>query len=466
MDWDTVAKTRADVGENAFWAAIDIWTAEPNIVVKHIRRAEITSDISISDTFSSIPNLPTWAPPTAFRWVRRKLIPVQTQKDRVLDQDIFYVRDELSGECRALHVPLNDARTGEEADPNQLPYYMPKVAQIAYVYLPRTDQEPNLSIQLLPFDSVPIPNDSRSTKIFTAQIHHLQKFALGTQNGYKKRVHHDLVVPKIDFQNLYDDLKSRHSQKWIETWPESTDPKKHVFEDIAIAAFLISLWRMEEEEGSNGSGGKKKFVDVGCGNGLLVHLLTEEGYDGYGIDIAKRATWDMVGANAVLREEVIDPRTTTFEDVQWIIGNHPDELTLWIPLIAARSGYDTKLIIIPCCFHELSGAKFTSWHLHPTTADHAAAAGGRYAHYVSIVSAFASQTCSFRVENENLRIPSTKNVAIVCRERLHAAEGDEEVVRKVEAVVEGVVFVPRVTDREKTRRRMERLENRKGSQAR
>ena len=69
-------------------------------------------------------------------------------------------------------------------------------------------------------------------------------------------------------------------------WTEVTDPKKFVYEDIAIAAYLICVW----ERSSPGE--KPNFVDLGCGNGLLVHILSEEGYPGYGVDVKRRKIWD------------------------------------------------------------------------------------------------------------------------------------------------------------------------------
>lgn len=35
------------------------------------------------------------------------------------------------------------------------------------------------------------------------------------------------------------------------------------------------------------------FVDLGCGNGLLVYILNQEGYPGMGIDVRKRKIWDV-----------------------------------------------------------------------------------------------------------------------------------------------------------------------------
>jgi tRNASer (uridine44-2'-O)-methyltransferase len=83
---------------------------------------------------------------------------------------------------------------------------------------------------------------------------------------YAKRVHHDTIVPKEEYQDLYQQLKQKYA--WIvEQWKENTDPVKHVFEDVGIATFLICLWR----DLYKGNGGKPPggFVDVGCGNGLL-----------------------------------------------------------------------------------------------------------------------------------------------------------------------------------------------------
>lgn len=36
---------------------------------------------------------------------------------------------------------------------------------------------------------------------------------------------------------------------------------------------------------------KQTFADLGCGNGLLTFLLVEEGYEGFGVDIADRKIW-------------------------------------------------------------------------------------------------------------------------------------------------------------------------------
>lgn len=50
---------------------------------------------------------------------------------------------------------------------------------------------------------------------------------------------------------------------------------------------------------------KPSFVDLGCGNGLLVYILNEEGYSGYGIDVRKRKIWDMYPEHVKLQVSYI-----------------------------------------------------------------------------------------------------------------------------------------------------------------
>jgi len=45
-----------------------------------------------------------------------------------------------------------------------------------------------------------------------------------------------------------------------------------------------------------------------------------------------------------LTAKTIIPDETVFQDVDWIIGNHADELAPWIPIIASRSKPLTRLV--------------------------------------------------------------------------------------------------------------------------
>jgi tRNASer (uridine44-2'-O)-methyltransferase len=137
---------------------------------------------------------------------------------------------------------------------------------------------------------------------------------------------------------------------FLQNWTESTDPEKFVHEDVAIATYLILLWEEESE--------KPTFIDLGCGNGLLVYILNREGYEGCGVDIRSRKIWDSYG-NIDLRVETVVPSSSSrFPSHTWLLGNHSDELTPWIPVMAALTSGRTKFFVLPCCPFKFNG-KFT-----------------------------------------------------------------------------------------------------------
>jgi tRNASer (uridine44-2'-O)-methyltransferase len=38
-----------------------------------------------------------------------------------------------------------------------------------------------------------------------------------------------------------------------------------------------------------------------------------------------------------------------FDGYDWLIGNHSDELTPWIPVMATLTSDHTKFFVLPCC---------------------------------------------------------------------------------------------------------------------
>lgn len=154
------------------------------------------------------------------------------------------------------------------------------------------------------------------------------------------------------------------------------------------------------------------FVDMACGNGLLVHVLASEGYSGWGFDARPRKSWDAYPSStrARLRESVLVPEVFSclrsprsaddaacddgceadgqarappegdcsksgsrsssetqvhdgvFPPGTFLISNHADELTPWTPLLAFLSGggprgRGTPFLCIPCCSHDLAGRR-------------------------------------------------------------------------------------------------------------
>jgi tRNASer (uridine44-2'-O)-methyltransferase len=146
---------------------------------------------------------------------------------------------------------------------------------------------------------------------------------------------------------------------------------------------------------------------MGCGNGLLVYVLNDQGYSGYGIDMRKRKIWSSkfyLDSNVKLLEQTIDPRSCCFEDVDWLIGNHSDELSPWLPVIALKSSKKDKcnFFLIPCCFFD-----FTCKYEVKKKGE------SRYDTYLNFLKEVC-HACGFHVFRDKLRIPSTKNVCFIC----------------------------------------------------
>ncbi|XP_066242029.1 probable tRNA (uracil-O(2)-)-methyltransferase isoform X1 [Saccopteryx leptura] len=213
------------------------------------------------------------------------------------------------------------------------------------------------------------------------------------------------LIPILKYSQAYQELKDK-CKDLVKVWPEVTDPEKFVYEDVAIAAYLLVLW--EEERAAQGVTAKQSFVDLGCGNGLLVHILSREGHPGRGVDVRRRKIWDMYGPQACLEEGTITPSDKTlFPDVDWLIGNHSDELTPWIPVIAARSSYRCRFFVLPCCFFDFVG-RYCRRQSEKT----------QYREYLDFIREVGS-TCGFHVEEDCLRIPSTKRVCLIGKSRTY-----------------------------------------------
>lgn len=192
----------------------------------------------------------------------------------------------------------------------------------------------------------------------------------------------------------YSALKQKYGTKLVQEWPKRcrTVAQKYVFEDIAIASYLVCLWKEKNIV---------KFIDCGCGNGLLVYLLNEEGYEGYGLDIRKRSIWDFYPETIKLQLKPVTP-SSVFPDATWIIGNHSDELTPWIPVIALKSSPQTNFFVLPCCPYDFNGEKFIR-------VDSSISAYSDYLKYIEDISV----RCGFNVNIDKLRIPSTRRTCII-----------------------------------------------------
>lgn len=226
------------------------------------------------------------------------------------------------------------------------------------------------------------------------------------------------LVQARKYSEILYNLKTKYAKKFIEIWPKysNTDPKKHVFEDISIAAYMLTFWEQERIEKKLME--KQTFIDLGCGNGLLDHILSSEGHKGIGMDLRKRKIWDAYGPETNLVEAVIEPNSKQlYPEYDWIIGNHADELTPWIPVIAARSSYKMRVFLLPCCFYTFDGRYCRSSHQDT-----------QYQSYLNFLQSLCTNM-GFQVQMDKLRIPSTKRTCLICSSRNYKAE-DEPVIDK------------------------------------
>ncbi|CAF9911274.1 tRNA(Ser) Um(44) 2'-O-methyltransferase [Imshaugia aleurites] len=348
------------------------------------------------------------------RTLIRRMIPRNPQLDKAIAQTCLLLQsstENASDLKRSLVIYIPHADSIDE-----VPWYHPRVQSLAYlhVWIPTaaSSEKPqgtiSLHYRLYPFESLPLsPRLLRTGQHLLSTIH---KHGQGQLTGYTKRVLHDQMFSQQRVQNTYTKLKQRHAQRLCDRWVEKTEPSKHVFEDLGIAAFLIELWKDIYDAGTDsvdqdGDGPTTKggafpgFVDIGCGNGVLVDTLLREGYTGWGFDARRRKTWNTFDKpiQNQLKEMILVPQPLfelqhdrmypiyanggilspgfssaaatenpagdrpawhngIFPQGTFIISNHADELTPWTPLLAAISS--SPFLAIPCCSHNLSGLRF------------------------------------------------------------------------------------------------------------
>jgi tRNASer (uridine44-2'-O)-methyltransferase len=425
--WQTATEYKQSglaVSPVGFASATDVLLTQPNLNSSHLFRADILYDsakhlktpieherdhsISAatkeSDEDVVLRTPETFAGFTLTRTVVRKLIPRNPQLDALLIQSCHIYQADASNHL-VLYRPHADSAQAT-------PWYHPPVRALAYLYETNTPDDqhaPNasISVHVLPFEASPpgstIPN--RLHRTLLSLLHTLTRLSksMSSPSGTTPNVAiapKNNIIPQHVVQNTYVRLKQTYSADLMSRWVEKTEPSKHVFEDLSIAAFLIELWRQMyavsptcERFTSATSRTFPGFVDIACGNGVLVYVLRKEGYEGWGLDARRRRTWDVLPGDVQehLLERVLVPepylrvilrptgqgntdtghhqteRSPTeleyhngiFEEGTFIISNHADELTPWTPMLAAISYPADPLpwLAIPCCSHALSGVK-------------------------------------------------------------------------------------------------------------
>lgn len=360
-----------------------------------------------------ISNLSGW---TLSSYFVRRNIPRNPIRDVITNQTCAFYTDKEEQSRMLVYSP-------HLLSPDACPYYLPDAKEVALLFEPG-----RCSIYLKMWNNehalASIPPTDRLLRICIRLLQTCVKHSRGQALGYRRRVNHDRVVDRVRFQNCYIKLKQKYSADLINNWAEKTDPRKHVFEDLGIAAFLIVLW--SQTPGYQNQD-EFEFIDLGCGNGLLVRILIEEGFHGKGIDVRARKSWGNYPRNVKdsLVKAMVGPsffRSDSVPDMCWIggettkrlflIGNHSDELTLWVPL------FGFPFMVLPCCSHTLTGTK-TRFPAHGTEKS-------TYAGLLEKTITVA-QSAGWKTEVEWLRIPSTRNAAVVGIKKSNCGQDPKDV---------------------------------------
>ncbi|KAM0281588.1 hypothetical protein ACHAQH_003457 [Verticillium albo-atrum] len=440
--WHPVYQHECSFNSDFFEEVMMNMIKNPNVNTKWLFRADILHDTG-DDAISGEEHQPQTIHLKGYdtkRALVRRLIPRNPRRDNPLDQTCLFLRQVEGSKTRivVLYIP-------HESSADDMPFYHPKVRGVAQLHEWDANEARGIvSIHYWHFppgepglDPGTDPEKLKRTAQMLLSV--LHKHGQGKAAGYVKRVHHDVVIPQARFQDRYSTLKLKYAAGLVKDWAEVTDPLKHVFEDLGIAAFLIELWAdLYKDQPFPG------FVDIGCGNGLLVYILLLEGYAGWGFDARERKSWATYGKpatgetdilkrlvllpdlaapddSAVTAEERESLHDGTFPTGTFIISNHADELTPWTPILAMLS--ESPFIAIPCCSHDLGGAKYRA----PPPRDKTKSTSA-FSSLVDWVSQIAAD-CGWKVETEMLRIPSTRNTALLGRVRTTpAAEVDARAV--------------------------------------
>ena len=184
-----------------------------------ILRSEILADTSV-DFPESIPRFDRFRP---VRNIHRKLLPRRPGRDAGLEQNCtLYASNDGDDESPILLVLTPILERGAS-----LPYYHPTVHHLAFRYI--TAETPLLRIEIVPLAGTPTDLNSRIYRTCLALLDTLHRYGWGALTNYKKRVHHDCIIPREEYQDLYLVMRERHKHL-VSTWQEVTDPLKHVFE--------------------------------------------------------------------------------------------------------------------------------------------------------------------------------------------------------------------------------------------
>ncbi len=441
LEWVELASEPSAAHPDAFWHTMGQFTRELHWN-KSFFDISVTSealhslaDETTTDVCEKMPCVGAAKPPNGYRYVALRSLsrkipsPIGggvdgTEKSYVCDEwTVQYTVDRVHTAIFGLVVPDKILGPDNPRGMTYWPFHYPKSRAYRYTYADGVLQYsvvPLRVAQRRPVSSMVKHIHGAALKNLVQVRKRMAKFdPVRGVSTYVKRVHHDALMPEHVYRRHYNRIREKYSY-WVGVWNETevTDPVKYVFEEMCIAGYLCALWEQERER--EGSSRMQSFIDCGCGNGFLVYILICEGHPGIGIDLQRRKIWDRYPENVrkALRHEEIEPECFTPGEYDWIVGNHSDELTPWLPIFAARAQRGgagpvavPKLFVLPCCFFDFDGKKLSFSNNRRTVP--VMKGDGKYDQYVTWIKRLC-EAVGFEVVLENLRIPSTKNRALIC----------------------------------------------------
>lgn len=205
-----------------------------------ILRSETINESEAENDFPS--SIPCFEDLRPVKNIHRKLLPRRPGRDPPIEQHCtFYEESQTlcSSQSHDNSPPsiscLVLSPVSKPGEP--LPYYHPSVSHLAIRYLPMDNTSSAdhggcaIQIEVIPMRDAPDPHDlnSRLYRTCLALLETVHRYGWGALTNYKKRVEHDCIIPREEYQDLYLLMRERHKHL-VDAWHEATDPLKHVFE--------------------------------------------------------------------------------------------------------------------------------------------------------------------------------------------------------------------------------------------
>jgi tRNASer (uridine44-2'-O)-methyltransferase len=173
--------------------------------------------------------------------IHRKILPRRPGRDASMEQfcSLYAPAPTCStSDCGELG-PISTMILTPIIPEDGLPYYHPRVSHIAFRFNIDTS---SLSVEVDPLPDTSVEPGSKLYRTAQSLLETLHRYFYGFANSYRKKMIHDVIVPRNEYQDLYLVMRERW-KSYVQDWKEVTDPAKHVFEDVGIATWLMLFWR-------------------------------------------------------------------------------------------------------------------------------------------------------------------------------------------------------------------------------